>query len=47
MLSLEAIAIPQLLKLISDLIAFDRLVYWEIQLIALMLMTSSKELSRE
>ena len=42
MLPLEAIAIPYLLELISDLIAFDRLVYWEIQLIALTLMTSSK-----
>ena len=42
MLPLEAIAIPHLLELISDLIAFDRLVYWEIQLIALTLMTSSK-----
>ena len=42
MLPLEAITMPHLLKLISDLIAFDRLVYWEIQLIAFMLMTSSK-----
>ena len=42
MLPLEAIAIPQLLKLISDLIAFDRLVYWDIQMVALTLMTSSK-----
>ena len=42
MLPPEAIAMPHLLKLISDLIAFDRLVYWEIQLIALTLMTSSK-----
>ena len=42
MLPLDAIAMPHLLKLISELIAFDRLVYWEIQLIALTLMTSSK-----
>ena len=42
MLPLEAIVMPHLLKLISTLIAFDRLVYWEIQLIALTLMTSSK-----
>ena len=42
MLPLEAIAMPHLLKLISDLIVFDQLVYWEIQLVALTLMTSSK-----
>ena len=32
---------PHLLKLISDLIAFERLVYWEIQLIALTLKATS------
>ena len=47
MLPKEAIAMPHLLKLKSiktdiHLIAFDRLVYREIQLIALTLMTSSK-----
>ena len=42
MLPLEAIVMPHLLKLVSDLIAFDRLAHWEIQLIALTLMTSSK-----
>ena len=33
---------PHLLKLISDLTAFDRLVYWEIHSIDLTLMTSSE-----
>ena len=33
---------PDLLKFIFTLIAFDRIVYREIQLIALTLMTSSK-----
>ena len=41
-----AATLPELsewtLKLIIHLIAFDRLVHWEIQLIALTLMTSSK-----
>ena len=42
MLPLEAIAVPHLLKLISDLSAFEQLVYWEIQLIALTLINSTK-----
>ena len=42
MLPLEAIAVPYLLKLIFYLIAFNRLAYREIELIALTLMTSSK-----
>ena len=41
MLPLETIAMPHF-KTDTHLIAFDRLVYWEIQLIALTLMTSSK-----
>ena len=50
MLPVEAIAMPHLLKLIYiyiHLVAFDRLVYREIQLIALMLMTSSKARATE
>ena len=47
MLPMEAITMPDLLKFIlikihTHLIAFDRIVYREIQLIALTLMTSSK-----
>ena len=40
MLPLEAIAMPHLLAFIFT--AFDQLVYWEIELIAFALMTSSK-----
>ena len=40
MLPLKAISLPHLLKFIIHLIAFDRLVYMEIELIALTLMTS-------
>ena len=42
MLPIEAITMPDLLKFMFKLIAFDRIVYREIQLIALTLMTSSK-----
>ena len=42
MLQLEATAMPHLLKTDIHLIVFDRLVYREIQLIALTLMTSSR-----
>ena len=42
MLPVETITMPDLLKINYYLIAFHRIVYKEIQLIALMLMTSSK-----
>ena len=47
MLPLKAIAMPHLLKLIFYLITFNRPVYREIELIALMLMTSSKTCKHE
>ena len=43
MLPLEAIAVPHILKFIfTDLIVFDRLLFREIELTALTLMTFSK-----